>query len=98
MTDITKTLLETAVKHHQQGNLQQAELIYHEVLQNEPDNPTALHSLGTIAYLAGKYEQAAELLNKAIEKNRQIPQLHNQFHQHLHLLRDLSVQTEKRRR
>ena len=44
---------------------------------NEHDDPVALHSRGMIAYHNGRCEEAVSLINKAIEKNPQISQLHN---------------------
>lgn len=43
---------------------------------NESDDPVALHSQGMIAYHNGRCEEAVSLINKAIEKNPQIPQFH----------------------
>jgi len=42
--------MENAFRYHQGGLLQEAEKLYRPVLQNNPENPAALHSLGIIAH------------------------------------------------
>ncbi len=76
MPTIAETI-ENAVQYHQGGHLQLAEKLYRMVLQNDPDNPVALHSLGVIAHQRGKDDTAVELIGKAIANNPQIPQFHN---------------------
>lgn len=58
--------LQTALGHHQLGRLAQAEVIYQQILQVEPNNPDALHLLGLIAYQTGHIKAAVELIGKAI--------------------------------
>ena len=58
--------LERAVAAHQAGNLQEAEKIYREVLQSNPDNSDALHLLGLIAGGAGQLEAADALIARAV--------------------------------
>lgn len=76
MPTIAETI-ENAVQYHQGGHLQLAEKLYRMVLQNDPDNPVALHSLGVIAHQREKNDTAVELIGKAIANNPQIPQFHN---------------------
>jgi tetratricopeptide (TPR) repeat protein len=71
------TTLELAARHHQGGQLQEAEQLYRLVLQSNPDNPSALHSLGIIAHQTGKHDIAIELIKKAIANDPQIPQYCN---------------------
>lgn len=58
--------IKTALQHHQAGRLQQAEALYRQVLQSEPNHPDALHLLGWIAHQAGQGKAAVELVSKAI--------------------------------
>ncbi len=63
------TIAETmgsAVQCHQDGHLEQAEQLYRLILQGDPGNPAALHSLGIIAHQMGKHDAAVELISKAI--------------------------------
>src|SRR3954467_15017712 len=54
------------LEHHQSGQLQQAEAIYRQVLQQQPDQPDALHLLGGIAQQVGGNDAAIELIGRAI--------------------------------
>ena len=56
MNEMMKTL-RAAIRHHQQGELPQAEALYREVLQQNPHHSLALHSLGLIAYQQQRYEE-----------------------------------------
>ncbi len=69
--------IQLALKHHQKGELQQAEAIYRQVLEADPDNADALHLLGVIANQLGQNEIAVGLIEKAINANRAIPLYHN---------------------
>ena len=46
--------LGNAIALHQAGRLQEAEIIYQSILQQQPKHPDALHLLGVIAFQAGK--------------------------------------------
>jgi tetratricopeptide (TPR) repeat protein/GT2 family glycosyltransferase len=69
--------MELAARRHQRGHLREAEQLYRLVLQNNPDNAAALHSLGIIAHQTGNHDKAVELINKAIVNNPRMPQYHN---------------------
>src|SRR5439155_16851531 len=60
-------VLNRAVQHHQAGELQQAELIYRQILQQLPNQPDALHLLGVIAHQVRRYDMAIELIRRAID-------------------------------
>jgi len=59
--------LNLAAKKHQEGKLHEAEIIYRKILDENPNNPDALHLLGLIAHQIGKYEESAKLISKAIK-------------------------------
>ncbi|NQU59414.1 MAG: tetratricopeptide repeat protein [Rhodospirillales bacterium] len=61
--------LRLAMAHHQGGRLSQAEGLYRQILQADPDHPDALHLLGLLAHQAGNSDLAVELITKAIEVN-----------------------------
>ena len=48
--------LAQAVSHHQRGELPQAERIYREILERQPDNVDALHYYGVLQYRLGNRE------------------------------------------
>ncbi len=70
-------LIQEAMALHQGGQLQEAEVIYRDILAKEPNNPDALHLLGLIAYQVGNNEVAIELIEKAIEANPTVPDFYN---------------------
>ncbi len=51
---------------HRQGRLAEAERIFGEILQQQPNHFAAVHMLGEIALRAQRLERALELLEKAI--------------------------------
>lgn len=61
--------LKAAVQFHQAGRLNEAQALYRQVLQTDPNQPDANHFLGVIAYQSGHLEAAAELIGRAIAAN-----------------------------
>ena len=57
--------LQRAIDLHQTGKLQQAELIYQQILQTHPQHSTALHLLGVIAYQSDNLAMAIGLIEQA---------------------------------
>ena len=55
-----------ALEHHLAGRLPQAEALYQQILQAEPNHPDALYGLGVMAEQAGQQELAQDLILKAI--------------------------------
>ncbi|MBW8039420.1 MAG: tetratricopeptide repeat protein [Planctomycetes bacterium] len=76
MPDIDEAV-ETALRHHQNGHLQQAKEQYQLILRTAPANPAALYSSGLIAFQTGEYEQAVVLISQAIKNKPQVPQFYN---------------------
>ena len=64
--------LNQAVRHHQAGKFAEAEKIYWQILQMQPNHPDALHLLGMIAFQSGQSQRAAELIRRAIAMNPSI--------------------------
>ena len=63
----TESRLQEGISLHQEGKLDQAELIYQQILQVNPENDEVVNLLGLIAYQVGKYQIATELINQAID-------------------------------
>lgn len=59
--------LQAAIRHHQAGQIQQAEVLYQQILQARPSHTDALHLLGVVAYQNGQYQISEELIRKAIQ-------------------------------
>ncbi|WP_428623451.1 tetratricopeptide repeat protein [Sedimenticola sp.] len=69
-------ILATAVNLHQQGELQQAESLYRQVLDIDPRNADAFNLLGVIAKQIGELEASCKLIKRAIRINPQEAQFH----------------------
>ena len=61
-----QALLDTAFRHHQAGQLSDAEALYRKVLAADPRNANALHLLGLIAQQVGRNDIACDLIGQAI--------------------------------
>lgn len=55
-----------ALRHHQLGQLSEAEQLYHQVLKIDPQHADSLHLLGTIAMQAEQYDAAIAFISCAI--------------------------------
>ncbi|MBF2026314.1 MAG: glycosyltransferase family protein [Oscillatoriales cyanobacterium C42_A2020_001] len=58
--------LQVAISRHQAGHLVQAEQIYRQILQQQPQNVDALSLLGVIACQQGKLEEGIALYRQAL--------------------------------
>ena len=65
------------MKHHGAGDLQNAEKIYKQVLQAQPNHPVALHLLGTLAHQVGKNDIAVDLIRQALAIKPDYPEAHS---------------------
>src|SRR5678815_2221099 len=59
-------MLREGLRLQQAGRLAEAELVYRELLAREPKNPDALHYRGLVAYQAGNYAAAAQMIADAV--------------------------------
>ena len=73
----TTDRLREAVAHHQAGRLDKAEAIYRAVLDDQPNQPDALHLLGVVRHQAGAYGDAIGLIERAIAGNGLQPAYRN---------------------
>jgi Flp pilus assembly protein TadD/2-polyprenyl-3-methyl-5-hydroxy-6-metoxy-1,4-benzoquinol methylase len=61
--------LQRAVEAHKAGKLQEAESLYRDILQTQPNHPDANHNLGVMAVSLNKTEAALPLFKIALEAN-----------------------------
>jgi len=54
----TQQKLELAISHHQAGRLDQAQVLYQQILTNNPRDTDVLHLLGVLAFQAGRFDEA----------------------------------------
>lgn len=57
---------EQALQHHQAGRLAEAEPLYKQALNLNPEHPDALHLLGVLCSQSGRHEEAIELIGQAL--------------------------------
>ena len=62
-------MMQAAVGHHSAGRIQEAESIYRQVLERNPDVPDAVHLLGVVCHQTGNHEEAVQYISKAISLN-----------------------------
>jgi len=62
----TEEMVNLGVRHLYAGQLDQAQSLCRRILQQQPDQPDALHLLGAIAHKRGDHKTAIELTEKAI--------------------------------
>ncbi|MBD2771519.1 tetratricopeptide repeat protein [Iningainema tapete] len=60
-TEVAQTL-QLALQHHQAHRLEQASLLYRQVLEQQPDHPEALYNLGMLAQQLGQLQTAEKCL------------------------------------
>jgi predicted O-linked N-acetylglucosamine transferase (SPINDLY family) len=64
---VDQALFDTARAHHHAGRLAEAELIYGNILADDPDNADAMQLKGVLALQGGKADEALALIECAIE-------------------------------
>ncbi|MCP5366070.1 MAG: tetratricopeptide repeat protein [Hyphomicrobiales bacterium] len=67
MTGDADGLLRAAFQHHQAGELQQAEALYRQVLDLQPDHADALHLRGLILQQVERHDEAVALIGRAAD-------------------------------
>ncbi len=65
MVKDNKNLFQEALKLHQTGNFADAEILYNEILETQPENIDTIFFLGTLKLQQGELEEARLLLEKA---------------------------------
>jgi len=69
--------LERAIRLHNEGDLDEAESLYREVLRDAPEHQTALHLSGLIAHKRGRYREATKLIEAALAGGATTAAIHN---------------------
>jgi|GEM_PF-2382811 len=67
--NIEKNKLAKALEYHKAGNLKEAEYLYRQVLESNPNNDSALYFLGILCDQAGKLDEATAYILKSAELN-----------------------------
>ena len=72
-TQTIAALLGLATSLHHEGHLEQAERVYHDVLEQDPGNVDASHLLGVLCYQRGQHDVAIEWLQRAANDKQSDP-------------------------
>jgi len=59
-------LLHIASRHHQNGDLSQAETVYRQILETQPENADVFHFLGLISFQRSCFTDAVSFISRAI--------------------------------
>lgn len=70
-------MLAAAIQHHKAGRFAEAERLYRELLDGQPEHADALHLLGVLAHQTGRQALAIEMIERAIARNSAMPAFHN---------------------
>src|SRR5690348_9344384 len=73
----TDASLQSALRHHEAGNLAAAEQAYHAILAREPENAAAIHFLGMLAHQAGRSDRGLALLRRSVELASEVAEFHS---------------------
>ncbi len=69
--------LNLALQHQTAGRLPEAERLYRQILQADPEQPVALHLLGVLAHQVGENEMAVDLIKQALAVDSAYAEAHN---------------------
>ena len=70
-------LISQAIHLHKSGRVSEAQAVYEQVLQIDPENFDALHLLGVVAEQNGDHERSAQLIEQAIRMHPHHPSAYN---------------------
>lgn len=90
--------LRQAIQAQQRGQLTEAETLYRQVLQRNPQQVEALHFLGVLAAQHGQHEIATELIRRALDLNPQYADAWNNLGNVLTALKQPEEATDAYRR
>ena len=68
--------LETALSHHKAGRIAEAEALYTQILDGDPENPEALHLMGVAAQQQDRPESAIDYMGRAIDADSSVGKYH----------------------
>jgi Tfp pilus assembly protein PilF len=70
--------LETALQYHRAGHLPQAEQLYCQILQVQPEQVDALHLLGLVCQRTGRPGRAVEYIGQALRLKPDYAEAHRE--------------------
>jgi tetratricopeptide (TPR) repeat protein len=94
MKQTIKEAFKYAVKHHKDGNIQEAERLYRLILKSNPEHADANHNLGVIGASVNKADVALPFFRAAIKTNPNIEQYWVSYIEALIIMDDLDSAKE----
>jgi Flp pilus assembly protein TadD len=76
---LVRPKLQQAIILHQQGKLDDAAVLYAEILKIAPAHFDSLHLLGVVEIARGNLDEAARLIGKALQVEKRDPAAHGNF-------------------
>ncbi|MEH2383013.1 MAG: tetratricopeptide repeat protein [Nostoc sp.] len=76
MTNISE-VLQLAVQHHRAKRFTQAEEVYRQIIDINPQQPDALYALGMLAQHRGEYQNSEQFFQAALELQPESAAIHN---------------------
>jgi protein O-GlcNAc transferase len=70
-------LFQQALAHHQAGRFADAQPLYRQILEADPEHAESLHMMGLMANQLGKPDSAVEFISRAIGARDNVAQYHN---------------------
>jgi tetratricopeptide (TPR) repeat protein len=74
-------ILGEAMEKHKAGDINAAEVLYHQILAYNPQDADVLNLLGVLSQQRSDFDQAHDLLKRAVEANPKIAEIHNNLGQ-----------------
>ncbi len=74
---MTRQLLEKALNYHRSGQWKEAEQLYRQVINQDPNQSDAWHLFGLLAYQLGDHKTAIELIKQAVSLSPSQADFHN---------------------
>jgi tetratricopeptide (TPR) repeat protein len=85
----TDKILKKAVNAHQEGKLEEAERLYHEILKVDPTQLDANNNIGVLLYKTNRLDESEKYYKKAIELKPDYAEAHNNLGNTFYALKKL---------
>ena len=72
-----KITIQQAIKAHQEGRIEEAERLYHSILENQPTNFHVANNLGVLLQGLSRFDEAEASYRKALEIKPDYEEVHN---------------------
>lgn len=69
-------MFEQAMRHHQAGQVKQAESLYHQIIGLDPNEADALHLLGVLEFQTHRADKAVARIRQAVEIDPAVAEYH----------------------